>query len=61
MIMNAEPGSWSENKLRHLQEQLTGVFADDSWPMKTIKTNKGEEQCHLHFDFTSPSLKIEFK
>jgi integrase/recombinase XerD len=61
MIMNAEPGSWSEDKLRHMQEQLTGVFADDSWPMKTIKTKKGEEQCHLHFDFTSPSLKIEFK
>ncbi len=61
MIMKTEPGYRSENKLKHLQEQLTGIFAEDSWPMKTIKTNKGEEQCHLHFDFTSPSLKIEFK
>jgi len=59
--MKAESGYWSEDKLKSLQKQLTGVFAEDSWPMKTIRTQKGEEQCHLHFDFTSPSLKIEFK
>jgi len=61
MIMKTESGDLSKDRLRHLQEQLTGVFAEDSWPMKTIHTKKGEEQCHLHFDFTSPSLKIEFK
>jgi integrase/recombinase XerD len=59
--MKAESGFWSEDKLRRLQEQLTGVFAEDRWPMKTITTKKGEEQCHLHFDLTSPALKIEFK
>jgi hypothetical protein len=59
--MKAESGYWSEDKLKSLQKQLTGVFAEDSWPMKTMRTQKGEEQCHLHFDFTSPSLKIEFK
>jgi integrase len=59
--MKAESGSWSEDKLRRLQEQLTGIFAEDSWPMKTIKTKKAEEQCNLRFDLTSPTLKIEFK
>ncbi len=59
--MKVESGYWSEDKLKSLQRQLTGAFAEDNWPMKTIRTQKGEEQCNLHFDFTSPSLKIEFK
>src|SRR5215469_10440971 len=59
--MHTESGYQSEHRLRHLQEQLTGIFAEDSWPMQTIKTKKGAEHCRLHFDFTSPSLKIEFK
>ncbi|MGZ3608835.1 MAG: hypothetical protein ACXWPS_08615 [Ktedonobacteraceae bacterium] len=52
--------TWSEEKLKRLQVQLTGMWAEEAWPVKVID-GYHERQCLLHFEFVSPALTIEFK
>ena len=54
---------WSEEKLTHLQEQLTGSWAEDTWPMVCRVPGKPESQVQrfFHFAFPSSSLTVEFK
>ena len=64
--MNQEPAHvklWSEEKLAQLQKQLTGTWAEDSWPMQCrVPGQKGKQvQRFFHFTFSSASLAIEFK
>lgn len=64
--MNQEPAHamlWSEEKLTHLQEQLTDPWTSDSWPMQCrVPGQKGKQvQRIFHFTFASSSLTIEFK
>ncbi len=62
--MDAEPVyriQWSEEKLRQLEEQLTGVWAEDAWPMTVRGTNGQPVQRFFQFTFASRGLNVEFK
>jgi hypothetical protein len=63
-MMTAEPITWSEEKLKQLQEQLTGTWAEeDTWLMRSKKhKNRPVYEYPFHFnEFPSASLAIEFK
>jgi integrase/recombinase XerD len=57
MKMNAEPVQWSEEKQKHLQEQLIEGWSEDTWELAGLKGTKW----YLRFSLTSPSLKTELK
>src|SRR5215831_6773090 len=62
--MDTEPANLaqrSEEKLRRLQAQLTGKWAEDTWTMITQNRKGKTDQRVLPFPFASPSLTIEFK
>lgn len=52
---------WSEEKLTHLQAQLTGPWAEDNWPLLYRNKKKQLVERFLHFSLVSSSLKVEFK
>jgi len=62
-LQPASSGLWSEEKLTHLQEQLTGCWAEDTWLMVCRVPGKpgSQVQRFFHFAFASSSLVVEFK
>ena len=56
--MDASAVQWSEEKQKNLQEQLTGSWVEDTWQ---FISQDGKHRRSLHFDVTSPFLKIELK
>jgi integrase/recombinase XerD len=62
--MTAEPITWSEEKFKRLQEQLSGTWAEeDIWLMRSKKhKNRPVYEYPFHFnEFPSVSLAVEFK
>ena len=59
MTMNPELVCWSEEKQRHLQEQLTGFWAEDVWvfPIPSLE----HRYYRVCFILTSSSLNTEVK
>jgi integrase/recombinase XerD len=51
--------SWSEDKQRHLQEQLVDSWANDVWQFSSPK--RPGYILYLRFTVVSPSLKVELK
>lgn len=51
---------WSEEKLQRIQAHLTGIWAEDAWPV-TVLTGRTTRQEFLRFEFASPSLTTELK
>ncbi len=52
--------TWSQEKLQRLQAQLTGMWAEDAWPVN-VTDGHHQRQCLLRFEFVSSALTIEFK
>jgi integrase/recombinase XerD len=62
MPMNNERVTWSPDKLQHMQEQLIGEFAEDTWAFVVKAGRRGNpKQRFIRFEINSPSLKIELK
>jgi integrase len=59
MLIDGEAMKWSIEKQAHLQEHLTGLWAEDDWIL--TPTNPKRDRCHLRFMITSPPLKAEVK
>src|SRR5262249_30240863 len=57
---NARPVRWSEEKFQHLRAPLTGIWAEDAWPVQ-VRERKVFKQRFLRFEDLSPVLKTEFK
>jgi hypothetical protein len=60
MTTNHEAIPWPEERQKHLQEQLVGMWAEDTW-IFTPTTAKNSMKVHFHFTLLSPSLKVEVK
>jgi len=60
-MMSSEPVSWSEEKSKQLQGQLSGAWAEDTWYLKDKrKGNVYEHPFHFN-EFPTTSLAVEFK
>ncbi len=55
--MNSEPLRWSAEKQQHLADQLTGVWAEDTW----IFTSKQGKIYQMSFPLPNPALRTEVK
>ena len=62
--MNQEPAHlllWSEEKRLRLHACLTGMWAEDTWQLKSINEKGDPVQRTLCLAFANVSLKNEFK
>jgi integrase len=59
--MSAEPITWSEEKFKQIQGQLSGTWAEDTWLLRSKRKNKWYE-FPVHFNkFLTASLAVEIK
>jgi hypothetical protein len=58
-MMSAEPIRWSQEKQKGLQEQLVGMWAEDSWELRGKRGTN--QKRYAHFSLLSSSLKTELK
>jgi integrase len=56
--MDASAIQWSEEKQKNFQDQLISSWAEDTW---IFTSQDGKHRRSLHFNVTSPFLKIELK
>lgn len=55
--MNSEPIGWSVEKQQHLQDQLMGFWAEDTW----LFTSKQGKVYQMSFSLPAPALQAEIK
>ena len=60
--MESTSVQWTEEKLKHLEEQLVNMWAEDVWVFYLPKARRMREHYqYLRFALTSQTLKIEVK
>ena len=55
--MDSEPIWWSAEKQQHLQDQLTGFWAEDTW----LFTSRQGKTYQMRFPLAAPALRVEVK